>query len=159
MKATQSGDDNRLEGKLLTSYWVTGTPGHGGARVYGDDEEFRRARWSISSKDLPRGIPRPRQTTEEATYPRFVADEARRRCMAALKRRSTTGVQILTHPAPILVGTDPTISPRLREHPRLVPRDRRGRTAFVAPGTPVAASPSAQSSCPGDRAVEPPATA
>jgi hypothetical protein len=31
----------------------------------------------------------------------------------------------------------------------LVPRDRRGRTALVAPGTPVAASPSAQSSCPG----------
>jgi hypothetical protein len=51
MKATQSGDDNGLEGKLLTSYWVTGTPGHGAARVYGDGEEFRRARWSISSKD------------------------------------------------------------------------------------------------------------
>jgi hypothetical protein len=37
--------------------------------------------------------------------------------MAAFKRRSTTDVQILTRPAPILVGTDPTISPRLREAP------------------------------------------
>jgi hypothetical protein len=35
-----------------------------------------------------------------------------------------------------------------RSTPRLVPRDRRGRMALVAPGTPVAASPSAQSSCP-----------
>jgi hypothetical protein len=91
----------------------------------------------------------PRRTTEEATYPGFGADDARRRCMAVLKRRSTTDVQILTRPAPILVGTDPTISPRLREHPRLVTRDRRGRTAFAAPRTPVVASPSAQSSCPG----------
>jgi hypothetical protein len=66
MKATQSRDNNGLEGKLLTSYWVTGTPGDDAARVYGDDEEFWRARWSISSKDPPRGIPRPRGTSLSA---------------------------------------------------------------------------------------------
>jgi hypothetical protein len=62
----QSGDDDGLEGKLLTSYWVTGTPGHSAARVYGNDEEFRRARWCISSKDSPHGIPRPRRNSLSA---------------------------------------------------------------------------------------------